>query len=134
LAYPPPVPIISELLGVPATDHHQLENWSRRLGADLLSQLVLIQEQGDQLTESELISTCVLLLVAGHGTTANLIGNGVLALLRHPDQLAALRIALPAFAHRIVDPQPDESSLTYRPHVNLRGPERMTVSFNQIID
>ncbi|GLY79828.1 cytochrome P450 [Actinoallomurus iriomotensis] len=56
-------------------------------GDDLLSGLVAIEE----LTEDDLIATCVLLLVAGHETTVNLIANGTLALLRSPDQLAWFR-------------------------------------------
>ncbi|MEV8376823.1 cytochrome P450 [Kribbella sp. NPDC056861] len=55
---------------------------------DLLGALV---GAGDSLTEEELISTAYLLLLVGHDTTVNLIGNGMLALLRHPDQLRALR-------------------------------------------
>lgn len=58
---------------------------------DLMSALVEAEEQGDKLTEQELISTCILLLVAGHETTTNLIGNGTLALLRNPEQLARLK-------------------------------------------
>lgn len=58
---------------------------------DLMSLLVAAREQGDKLTEDEMISTCVLLLVAGHETTRNLIGNGTLALLRHPDELQKLQ-------------------------------------------
>jgi len=57
---------------------------------DLISALALVEEAGDQLTEDELISTCVLLLNAGHEATVNVIGNGMLALLKHPDQMAAL--------------------------------------------
>ena len=53
--------------------------------------MVAAQEQGDVLSDGELFSTCVLLLIAGHETTTNLIGNGVLALLRHPHELARLR-------------------------------------------
>jgi cytochrome P450 len=58
---------------------------------DLLSALVAVRDGGDALTEDELTSMVFLLLVAGHETTVNLIGNGVLALLTHPDQRAALR-------------------------------------------
>jgi cytochrome P450 len=58
---------------------------------DLLSGLVAAEEAGDRLTRRELVATCVLLLVAGNETTTNLIGNALLALLRHPEQLALLR-------------------------------------------
>ncbi len=58
---------------------------------DLLSALVQTEEAGEQLSEDELLAMIFLLLVAGHETTVNLIGNGVLALLRHPDQMQALR-------------------------------------------
>lgn len=60
-------------------------------GEDLLSALVATRaEDGDRLSEDELVAMAFLLLVAGHETTVNLIGNGLLALMRHPDQLAAL--------------------------------------------
>ena len=58
---------------------------------DLLSALAAAEEQGDVLTETELLATCVTLIVAGHETSVNLVGNGLLALMRHPDQLALLR-------------------------------------------
>ncbi len=60
-------------------------------GDDLLTALVQAEEGGDRLGEDELISMVFLLLFAGHETTVNLIGNGVLALLQHPDQLRLLR-------------------------------------------
>jgi cytochrome P450 PksS len=60
-------------------------------GDDLLTELVRAEEAGDAMSEDELVAMAFLLLVAGHETTVNLIGNGVLALLEHPDQLARLR-------------------------------------------
>ena len=58
---------------------------------DLLSGLIAAEEEGERLSSDELVATCVLLLGAGHETTTNLIGNGTLALLRHPDGLERLR-------------------------------------------
>jgi cytochrome P450 len=58
---------------------------------DLISALVAVRDQGDRLTGDELISTCMLLLNAGHEATANAAGNGLWALFRHPDQMARLR-------------------------------------------
>jgi cytochrome P450 PksS len=58
---------------------------------DLVSALIRAEEAGRQLSEDELVAMVVLLLVAGHETTVNLIGNGTLALLEHPDQLEKLR-------------------------------------------
>jgi cytochrome P450 len=128
-AYPLPVTVICELLGVPAEDRSLFrrltgdmaavvdldatpEQFGRAAGAaltfaaylvplfeqrrraprdDLISALVAAEEAGDRLGADELLTTVILLLVAGHETTMNLIGNGLLALLRHPDQLALLR-------------------------------------------
>jgi cytochrome P450 len=131
-AYPIPVNVICEMLGVPVEDHEQFKGWSldlargldsimlgpdseivKRSGhareglstyirgliaerrssprGDLLSALIAAEEAGDKLSEPELVAMCILLLVAGHETTVNLIGNGMLALLRHPDQLKLLR-------------------------------------------
>jgi pimeloyl-[acyl-carrier protein] synthase len=129
LAYPLPVIVIAEMLGVPPGDRDVFHKWSTDLarsldpllppelldviersadefteyfgtliaqrrvdpGEDLLSALVAAEQSGDRLSEEELVSTCILLLVAGHETTMNLIGNGMLALLRHPGELARLR-------------------------------------------
>jgi cytochrome P450 len=131
-AYPIPVNVICEMLGVPIEDHERFKGWSldiargldsillppdsevprrsiasrtaladyfreliarRRASprADMLSGLIAAEEAGDKLSENELLATCILLLIAGHETTVNLIGNGTLALLRHPDQLQRLR-------------------------------------------
>jgi cytochrome P450 len=129
LAFPLPVTVIGEMLGVPAADRPGLRPLVRSLTAvlelvvtpeamaeaaaaeaslveyfrglvterrarpqdDLLSQLIAAEDAGDQLTEEELISTAILLFAAGFETTTHLIGNGLLALLRNPDQLARLR-------------------------------------------
>ncbi|MEU8249828.1 cytochrome P450 [Nonomuraea sp. NPDC048916] len=142
-AYPLPVMVITEMLGVPAEDHERFQGWSEALargldpllstelmseserarlefgdyfrglveqrrsrpGDDLLSALARVEE----LTEAELIATCVLLLVAGHETTVNLIANGVLTLLRHG--------ALPLAAER--PRQVVEEVLRYDPPVQL---------------
>ena len=131
-AYPIPVRVICEMLGVPVRDHERFKGWgldiARGLDAimlppdsevgqrsvsgrralaeyfreliaerrtapreDMLSALIAAEEAGDKLNEEELLASCILLLVAGHETTVNLIGNGTLALLRHPDQLQKLR-------------------------------------------
>jgi cytochrome P450 len=138
-AYPIPVNVICEMLGVPVEDHERFKGWSldlargldsimlgpesevaRRSGRareglteymrgliaqrraaprpDLLSALIAAEEAGDKLSEPELVATSILLLVAGHETTVNLIGNGMLALLRNPDQLRLLREQPPLIA------------------------------------
>jgi cytochrome P450 len=132
-AYPLPVQVIVEMLGVPAEDHAVFRTWSEWLargldpdfllppeavqarlrgilsfvqyfaglieerrrspGDDLLSALIAAEEQGDVLSQGELLATCILLLVAGHETTVNLISGGALALIDHPDQEQRLRAA-----------------------------------------
>ena len=70
---------------------HELIGQRRsRPGDDLMSRLIAVEESGDQLTEDEIVSTCSLLLIAGHETTVNLIANAILAMLHHPRQWAAL--------------------------------------------
>jgi cytochrome P450 len=57
---------------------------------DLICAMIAIETEGERLSEDELLSTCSLLFAAGHETTTNLIGNGLLALFRNPDQLQLL--------------------------------------------
>jgi cytochrome P450 len=130
-AYPLPVRVICDLLGVPVEDQDRFKVWSgalargldpdfllttevieargeavlqfsqyffellaerrREPGEDLLSRLVQAEDGGTVLSEGELLSTCILLLVAGHETTVNLISGGTLALLRNPDQWERFR-------------------------------------------
>jgi len=130
-AYPLPVRIICDMLGVPPEDQDRFKGWSTALAAgldpdflltddavarrddavlqfagyffellaerrrhpgdDLLSRLVEAEDDGTVLSEGELLATCILLLVAGHETTVNLISGGIVALLRHPDQLERFR-------------------------------------------
>ena len=123
LAFPLPITVICELLGVPFLDRARFRGWSntaltdhsaearavaqkamndflvdlladkrRQRGDDLMSDLIhTADEDGDRLDAEELLGMAWVLLVAGHETTVNLISNGVLALLTHPEQLAALR-------------------------------------------
>jgi cytochrome P450 len=125
-AFPLPITVIGELLGVPAEDWPMLRGWFTTLLAtgpgvagdpraveasngllrylldllaakraaprdDLLSGLIEACDGEQRLDEQELVATTFLLIVAGHETTVNLIASGTVALLRHPDQLAALR-------------------------------------------
>lgn len=129
LAFPLPVTVIGEMLGVPAADREQLrplvgavtavlelvvtpEALSAATAAnatleryfadlvverrarpqdDLLTRLIEAEDEGDQLSEAELVSTAILLFAAGFETTTNLIGNALHALSRHQDQLDRLR-------------------------------------------
>ena len=68
-----------------------VEDRRRRPQQDLITAALKAEDQGSLLSHDELLANCVLLLSAGHETTTNLIGNGALALLRHPDQLHRLR-------------------------------------------
>lgn len=129
VAFPLPVTVICELLGVPADDRELFRTRTPQLAAvlegyiaqdkleaaasaaiefalylmplfdqrretprdDLITGLVHAEIDGERLTNQELLTTTILLLGAGHETTMNLIGNGMLALLRNPDQLERLR-------------------------------------------
>ncbi|GAA2782007.1 cytochrome P450 [Saccharopolyspora taberi] len=124
-AFPLPIKVITELLGVDESRRDEFREWSNVLvdssdqqaietaseqmkdylvellgkkraqpGDDLLTALIEAEDDHDRLTEGELIAMVFLLLVAGHETTVNLIGNCVLALLTNQDQLAALRADL----------------------------------------
>ncbi|HEX5495566.1 MAG TPA: cytochrome P450, partial [Mycobacteriales bacterium] len=88
-----------------------------RPGQDLLSDLVAVRDAGDQLDDAELVSMATLLLVAGHETTTNLIGNGTLALLSDPDSLAALRAdpgLLPSAVEELLRYNPPAATATFR--------------------
>jgi cytochrome P450 len=140
VAYPLPVRVICEMLGVPVTDQERIRGWSRKIAPildpivtaeaeagieeaesflqlywdgliearrgelrdDLLSELIRAEDEGNRLDHDELRSTCNLLLIAGHETTMNLIGNGLLALLRHPEEAEKLR-SNPALARHAVE-------------------------------
>jgi cytochrome P450 len=86
-----------------------------RPAEDLVSYLVRVEEGGDRLTESELLATCALLLTGGHETTVNLLSNGILALLRHPQQYHAV-LADPSLAAGVV-----EETLRYDAPVQVTG-------------
>jgi cytochrome P450 len=85
----------------------------RSPGGDLISALIGVHDAGGPLTEDELVGLCMLLLVAGHETTRSLIGAVVLALLRHPAELATL-VARPSLVGQAV-----EEALRYDPPVQL---------------
>jgi len=122
-AFPLPITVICELLGVPTADRDDFRTWSATIVSDtsapevfqahatamiryftallaakrdeprddLLSALIAARDEGDRLSENELVSMAFLLLVAGHETTVNLIASGMLALLLNPAELARLR-------------------------------------------
>jgi len=78
-----------------------IEHRRKHLADDMLSSLILVEESGERMTTDELMAFVVLLYIAGHETTVNLVGNGTLALLRNPAQLAAARAN--GFTPHIVD-------------------------------
>jgi cytochrome P450 len=81
----------ADLLTQEAYFHELFERRLREPGDDLTSQLLQAEEAGDKLTKAELMSNIMLLFGAGHVTTINLMGNGILALHRNPEQLALLK-------------------------------------------
>ncbi|MGM0898529.1 MAG: cytochrome P450 family protein [Bacillota bacterium] len=123
-AFPLPIIVICEILGVPSEDRDKFRMWSNSLiegtsgeagvsvyehmnefirylgewfakvrqspGDDLISRLIEAEESGDRMTEKELYGLVSLLIIAGHETTVNLIGNTVLALLKHPEHQQTL--------------------------------------------
>lgn len=93
---------------------------TRDPGDDMLSALIQAEQEGDKLSHGELLSTLGLLLIAGHETTVNLIGNGFLQLSRHPDQYAKLRED-PSLARSAV-----EETLRFDPPVQITGRIAMT--------
>lgn len=100
-------------------------------GDDLMSRLIAVEESGDQLAEDEIVSTCSLLLVAGHETTVNLIANAILAMLRNPAQWAALA------ADADHAPAVIEETLRYDPPVQLVAriaADDMTIGDTQIAE
>jgi cytochrome P450 len=148
-AYPLPVTVICELLGVPREDEARFHTWADTLahaldpdpgekmsmaalgaaqelntymraliaakrehpGDDLISALAVGDDPAGRMDDANLVTTFVLLLIAGHETTVNLITNGTLTLLRYPDELARLR-EHPARATFVV-----EETLRYEPPV-----------------
>jgi cytochrome P450 len=74
----------------------------KRPGTALLDDMLSVEEDGARLTEDEVAANATFLFLAGHETTTNLIGNGILALLRHPDQLARL-YAQPAMLENAIE-------------------------------
>jgi len=91
----PPVPVLrrsqESILGMRAYLGALLKEKKTHPGEDLLSELAAAESEGERLSETELLNTCITLLVAGHETTTSLIGNGIWALLRHPDQWQLLK-------------------------------------------
>ena len=135
-AFPLPITVIAELLGIPVADRDRFRRWTNAIitpaltpeelalfgeaadefvtylrelferrrstpGADLISAFLQVEEGGDTLSEEELFSMVVLLIIAGHETTVSLIGNAVLALLQHPDQRQTLESEPARMSHAI---------------------------------
>ena len=136
-AYPFPVTVIGDMLGIPREDRETIRGWTENLlrvdrgradeevraglrefidylkdlfehkrrapTDDMISRLVHAEEDGDVLEEDEILATVFLMFLAGHVTTVNLVGNGVVALLTHPDQLAKLKANPDLLAKGVVE-------------------------------
>ena len=79
-----------------------IEERRKNRGSDLVSSLINVEEGGERLTVPEIVSTCHILLIAGNLTTTDLLSNGALILLQHPDQLAKIRQS-PTLIHAAVE-------------------------------
>ena len=102
----------------------QIELRRAEPGDDLISRLIEVEEQGERLSGSEMISMCILLLVAGNLTTTDLLGNGLLELLRDPEQMQLLR------DDPVLLPGAVEEMLRYTSPVTQSG--RITASDSQV--
>jgi cytochrome P450 len=118
-----PVPLSAEEIAKANTGHKAVELYFQQLfelrrrspGDDLTTQLVQAEEDGSKLSNEELTANIILLFGAGHETTVNLIGNGLLALHRNPDQLALLKANPDLITNAI------EEFLRYDSSVQLSG-------------
>jgi cytochrome P450 len=136
-AYPFPVTVISDMLGIPREDRETIRGWTENLlrvdrgradeevraglgefidylkelferkrqhpTDDMISRLVHVEEEGNVLEEDEILATVFLMYLAGHVTTVNLVGNGVVALLTHPEQLAKFQANPELLAKGVVE-------------------------------
>ena len=96
-----------------------LDEKRKRPGEALLDAMLAAEVDGQRLTEDEIAANAVFLFLAGHETTTNLIGNGVLALLRHPDQLAKLRAEPGLIDNAIEELLRFDSPVQFAPRVPL---------------
>lgn len=138
-AYPFPVTVISDLLGIPQEDRQRIKGWTENLlradqrrdeekrkevrqglvdfadylkelfdrkrrepADDMISRMLQAEEDDEVLTEDEILATVFLMYLAGHVTTVNLVGNGIVAVLTHPEELSKLQ-ADPTLAKNMVE-------------------------------
>lgn len=149
-AFPLPIIVICEILGVPSADRDKFRLWSNSLiegtsgelgasvyqhmnefvqylgqwfatvreqpGDDLISRLIQAEEEGDSLSERELYGVVTLLIIAGHETTVNLIGNTVLSLLENPEQ------------RQLLEQQPELINQAIEESLRFNGPVEFSTS------